>query len=325
MRLDRRLLGWGIFFILLGGVPLVIKAGLVDEALVAQWPLLWPVLLIGWGLGLLLRETRLAVIGGALSAITFGLMGGGALATGFGGVPFAAGCASNPPAAPFASNSGDLGEAATVDIEFSCGSLVVRSTVGTRWAVDGSVRDGLGPTIGASNNLLSISPQRGHGPFDTSGRATWNVSLPTLPGLALGLTLDAGDASVELEGHLSSVSLTVNAGSAHVLLGGTDSLGDVNATVNAGSVVLGLPAGSRSTNVSVNAGSLEVCLPPSAPIRISWAGALASNDFDDQGLTKVDENTWTSPGFDRALPHVELDVSANAGSFSLDRDGTCDA
>ena len=325
MHLDRRLLGWGIFFILLGAVPLAIKAGLVDEAVVAQWPLLWPVLLIGWGLGLLLRETRLAVIGGAVSAITFGLMGGGALATGFGGIPFAAGCTSDAAAAPFVANSGELGEAATVDIEFSCGSLVVRSAVGSGWALDGSDRDGLGPTTGASHDLLSISPHRGHGPFDTSGRATWNVSLPTVPRLALGLTLDAGDASVELEGHLSSVSLTVNAGSAHMLLGGTDSLGDVNATVNAGSVVLGLPAGSRSTNVSINAGSLEVCLPTGAPVRISWSGALASNDFDDQGLTKVDENTWTGPGFDPAQPHLELNVSANAGSFSLDRDGTCDA
>src|SRR4029079_17884090 len=55
MHLDRRLLGWGIFFVLLGAIPLAVRAGLLDRALVGQWPLLWPVLLIGWGLGLLLR------------------------------------------------------------------------------------------------------------------------------------------------------------------------------------------------------------------------------------------------------------------------------
>ena len=84
MHVDRRLLGWGTFFVLLGAIPLATKAGLLDRDLIGQWPLLWPVLLIGWGLGLLLRGTPLALVGGAVSAITFGIMGGGALATGFG-------------------------------------------------------------------------------------------------------------------------------------------------------------------------------------------------------------------------------------------------
>jgi hypothetical protein len=39
---------------------------------------------------------------------------------------------------------------------------------------------------------------------------------------------------------------------------------------------------------------------------------------------KVDEDTWTSVGLDPGQPHLELNVTANAGSFTVDRDGTCD-
>ena len=46
MHVDRRLLGWGLFFVLLGAIPLAIRAGLLDKVVVSQWPLLWPVLLI---------------------------------------------------------------------------------------------------------------------------------------------------------------------------------------------------------------------------------------------------------------------------------------
>jgi len=53
-------------------------------------------------------------------------------------------------------------------------------------------------------------------------------------------------------------------------------------------------------------------------------GALGSNNLDQASLVKVDDNTWTSLRFDESQPHIELQVSANAGSCSLN-DGTCDA
>ncbi len=125
--------------------------------------------------------------------------------------------------------------------------------------------------------------------------------------------------------NLGSVNLTVNAGSARLLLGSASALESVNATVNAGSAVLSLPAGGRSANLSLNAGSLTVCMAPGSPMRVSWGGALGSNDLDAAGLTKVDSNTWESPNLDTAAPFLDLRASANAGSFRLDLDGTCDA
>lgn len=59
MHLDRRFLNWGVFFIVLGGVPLAVQQGLLDRDLAARAWLLWPLLIIAAGVGLLLRRTDL--------------------------------------------------------------------------------------------------------------------------------------------------------------------------------------------------------------------------------------------------------------------------
>lgn len=326
MHADRRLLGWGVFFVLLGAIPLAVRAGLLDKETVAQWPLLWPVLLIGWGLSLLLRGTPVAMLGGAISAITFGVMGGGAIAAGFGGVPFASGCSSPAATKPFVTHTGTLGTQARADLVFNCGTLTVATADGTGWSVAGEDRDGTGPTVESSGGLVSIKSDTNENLFGSSGRSVWNVSIPRSPILALGLTLNAGEGKVDLGGaSISTVSMTLNAGSLALNLSGTAQTGDVNATVNAGSASISLPAGDRAVNMSLNAGSLTVCVPAGTAIRAHWSGALGSNNFDSTGLNEVDNQTWTSSGFAEAQPHIELHVSANAGSFDLEFGEGCAA
>jgi hypothetical protein len=326
MHVDRRLLGWGTFFVLLGAIPLATKAGLLDKDIVAQWPLLWPVLLIGWGLGLLLRGTPVAIVGGVVSAVTFGVMGGGALATGFGGIPFASGCTNTAQQTVFTPRSGELGQSARADIVFSCGTLDVATGDGSTWKVSGSDRDGKGPTIESSSAVVSLKTDADRDFFSNNGRVSWNVTLPRSPALALGVTLNAGDGNLHMAGAtISSATMTLNAGSMTFDLGSATQVGDVNATVNAGSAAVTLPAGDRSVNMSLNAGSLKLCMPAGTPLRVQWSGALGSNNFDNVNLSKVDDETWTSPGFTSNQAHIELHVSANAGSFELQFGGTCDA
>lgn len=253
-------------------------------------------------------------------------MGGGALATGFGGVPFASGCTSATPATAFATRQGELGATAQAEIEFSCGTLSVMTADGAGWSVSGTDRDGKGPTVDASQGSLSIRSGAWRNFFGSSGRADWSVTLPRSPLLAVGLTLNAGDGTVNLDGAaVATLSMTLNAGSLDLDLAGTTQLGDVNATVNAGDGTIDLPAGGRSVNLSLNAGSLEVCLPAGAPIRVNSSGVAASNNLDSLGLIRGEDDTWTSTGFDANQPHLELDVSAVAGSFELSLGGTCGA
>jgi hypothetical protein len=158
------------------------------------------------------------------------------------------------------------------------------------------------------------------------GRVNWNVTLPRSPALALGVTLNAGEGNLNLAGaSISSTTMTLNAGSLTLDLGSAAQVGDVNATLNLGSAAVSLPAGDRSVNMSLNAGSMTLCMPPGTPLRVQWSGNVGSHNFDEVNLTKVDTQTWTSSGFAAGQPHIELHVSANAGSFKLQFGGTCRA
>jgi hypothetical protein len=327
MHLDRRLLGWGVFFILLGAVPLAVRANAVDPDVVGRWPLLWPLILVGWGLGLILRGTSIAWVGGALAAVTLGLMGGGAIATGFSGVPVMTGCGDGP-GQTFQQQTGSFGGAVRMDVEFNCGSLSVATVDGSAWSVGGSDQDGRGPAVdvGADGQISIESRNRGLSLGD--GRATWNVGVPRAPHLELDITLNAGEATVDLSGAtIDAFSLTVNAGSMSADLAAAKALprDGFNATVNAGKATLSLPGFDGTAGLSLNAGSLIVCVPPGTALEVRWSGTFASNDLAANGLVKTGDSTWTTAGFDPAAAHVTLDVSANAGSFNLKQGGTCGA
>jgi hypothetical protein len=323
VHIDRRLLGWGLFLIIVGAIPLLVRGGYLEADLVGEWPSLWPILLIGWGLGLVLRRTPGELLGSAISVAVLGIMVGGLIATGFGGFP-AVGCGDANGGSSFGNRSGTLGENGRVGIEFNCGTLAVKTVDGSDWSIQGTGPDGRGPDVEADLDSVSFTPKEGDFGFFEDG-SEWRIDLPRTPALDLGVTLNAGDGTVDLEGAtLDNVSVTLNAGSFDFALAGSTALSSVSATVNAGSATFDLPAGVGDASMTLNAGSIEMCVPAATPIRVSWSGALGSNNFDSAGLDKVDDGHWRTSGFSGA-DALDLSVSANAGSFSLNLGGPCDA
>jgi hypothetical protein len=68
----------------------------------------------------------------------------------------------------------------------------------------------------------------------------------------------------------------------------------------------------------VNAGSAEVCLPPGTALRVQADNvSLGSTNLGARGLVQQG-STWTTPGFADASVKVDLNVSVNLGSFTLD-------
>lgn len=326
MHLDRRLLGWGLFFILVGAIPLASRAGLLDTALVERWASLWPLLLIGWGLGLLLRRTPIEWFGGAITAIVFGIMGGGLITTGFHGVPGVGGCGDPAAGTTFGTKSGTAVANGKLDLELDCGSLTLRPTADVTWSISGTESQGRAPRVDVEGSTVSIASGARQSIFGDDSRSDWTVDVPRDLDLDLDLTIDAGDANADLgQANLGDIDLTVNAGSANLSFAGSGRLGSVDATVNAGSAQITLPDGSHSASITVNAGSASVCFDPAAPIRVTVNGALGSNNLPDAGLTRVDGHTWTSTGFDPSAPFLDLRVTANVGAFALDRNGVCSA
>jgi hypothetical protein len=322
MQLDRRLVGWGLIFILIGAIPLAVNAGLLDEDLVARWTELWPLLIIAVGVSLVLSRTGAAWVGSLVAGVVVGSMVGGFVATGF---PAIANCGGGT-AHAFQTQSGTLGTTARMNVEFDCGELAITTVDGSGWQLTGRDGDGQSPSVTTSADGVAIKPLARPWTLFSRGKVEWDLAVPRSPTLDFGLTLNAGSGVADLSGaSIASFNVTVNAGSLDATLGSTSASNAVNMTVNAGSANLTTGATSGTFNLSMNAGSLNVCLPAGTMIRVSWQGTLASHDLDALGLVKLDNHTWTSSGFDAGQAHVELDVSANAGSFSLKLGGVCGA
>lgn len=326
MRIRRRFLGWGVFLILAGAVPLLVRGGyLTDETVDRAWNL-WPLILVGIGIGLVLRRTRLEFLGGLVVAATFGLMAGGLLSNGV--VPLTSGvCGQAGGTVAFSARDGDLpAGTSSVDLRLDCGTMTVAMTPGTAWQVAGRDADATGPDIEASDGSLSVRSRRSPGSFlDFGKRETWQVSLPSTPRLDLDLRLDAGSATVDLAGaRLGKLGLELNAGSATVDLSSVASIADLGVGLNAGSLGLTLPNVSMSGSIEANAGAIKLCAPPGAALKLHIGeNIIGSYAYGGHGLVK-EGSTWTTPGFDTAAVRIEIQTVANAGSFTLDPADGCE-
>jgi len=321
MRVDRRFMQVGVFFIALGALPLAVQAGWLDRAAAADATRLWPVLLIAIGLGILLARSPLEVIGSLLSAALIGLFVGGVLAAGVGGL----GCAGGGNGATaFPTSSGTfLGNRAVVDVTVDCGTANLTTTSGTAWSLSGNDDVNRQPTVTATSDHLVIGAGRGGTIFSfRAAQPAWQIQLPTGPNLVVNFGINGGEAHLDLRGaRLDVLEATINAGSARTDLS-TASVGALNATVNAGDLLVALPSSALGGDLTVNAGHLGLCVPPSVGLTIEMSGALSGNNFDSQGLSQ-DGNTWTGPGAATAEIRIHLQITVNAGGVDLNPTGGC--
>lgn len=326
MRIHRGFLGWGIFLILAGSLPLAVRAGYLSTDQVRNVGSLWPLILVGIGVGLVLSRTRFAFLGGFIVAATFGVMVGGFLAGGVAGFG-AGGCGPGTGTTVFQAHDGTFDSSrASVDLELNCGTATVSVATGSAWRVEGEDEAGVGPIVDSTGSFLNVRSRNGNdAPFDLFGkRESWRITLPEATQLDTQLTLNAGSSTVNLAGaNLGRVEATVNAGSATFDLGSVHQIDEIQIGLNAGSLDLTLPNLSMSGSIEVNAGSVQLCAPHGAGLRLQTDESIvASYNFDGHGLIKSG-STWETPGFDAAPVKIELHTQANAGSFSLDPADGC--
>jgi hypothetical protein len=323
VRIDPRTFGWGVFFVVLGSVPLAVRAGLVTSETAGMAWRLWPLILVGAGVGLLLHERRAAAVGGLVVSVTFGLIGGG-LISGSGFDIGAIACGDAHAGGPREARDGTLGANASVSLDQRCGDVNVRMLDGTGWTLAADGGD-LAPDITVSSSEVRIrSSQRhvivfpGFGP-----RESWDVGLPRGSTIDLDTTLNAGTGHLDLRGgHFGVVGTTVNAGDMRIDLGGATA-SSLSLTLNAGSTRIVLPASSVTGSVTVNAGSIELCAAPGVGLRFTTnPNITASYDFGSAGLVQSG-STWTSPDYATAAVRIDLSTTANAGSVALNPKDGC--
>jgi hypothetical protein len=324
MHVRRGFLGWGVFLILTGAIPLLLRFGYLTSDQVGRLWNLWPLVIIGIGIGLILRRTPLDFVGGLIVAATLGLMAGGLLS--IGSIPFSTGiCGQSGDDGAFPTRDGTFAGPASVDLQIDCGDLTVGIGTGSAWRVEGQAADGRGPDIESTGESLSVHSPDASGSFPDFGRReVWRVTLPDAAPIDLDLRLNAGGTTADLGGaRLGNVGLEANAGSATVDLGSVEAIGPIDATLNAGSLGLILPNLSMTGSIQANAGAVRLCAPPGVALRLHTGESLLGGyDYTGHGLVQ-DGSTWSTPGFDTAPVRIELDTAANIGSFKLDPEDGC--
>ncbi len=321
MELDRRFLNWGVFFIVLGAVPLAVHANLITrDVLDGAWRL-WPLILVGLGLGILLRQTPAAIAGGLVVAATFGLVFGAGLAA---GPDVVVGCGGTPGSGAAVDQQGTFGSSADVQIELGCGALDVTTQSGTGWSLHATNSRNQGPELSSSGSNLTLRSNRHNDfPFFDSGRDDWQLALPSSSNLGVSVDLNAAKGTLDFgAAHLNGLSVTVNAGDARADLSSASTDG-LSVTVNAGNASLALPdEADTNGSLTVNAGSLNICAPAGLGLQLNTSQGLAGTNFDSAGLIKSG-NTWTSPGYDAAPHKANLSITVNLGSATLNPSGGC--
>jgi hypothetical protein len=327
MHIRRGYLGWGVFLILAGAVPLAVRSGYLSEDQVGRLWTLWPLILVGIGVGLILGRTRFDFVGGIIVSATFGLMVGGLLSSGIGTFSTGA-CGQAAGTTAFPSRDGTFASSTgSIDVQTDCGTVTVAAAPGDGWRVEGEDAAGSGPDIEATDATLRVRSRDDSGtPFWAFGqRDSWRITVPQAVTTDIDLQLNAGQASVDLSGALiGDLGLQLNGGSGTIDLGSAEAVRQIDFELNAGSVGVTLPHLSMTGTIHANAGAVRLCAQEGVGLRLhTGEGIAASYDYADHGLVQ-DGSTWSSPGFDSAAQKIELQTEANAGSFVLDPEEGCD-
>lgn len=327
MRLDSRFLGWGVFLVVLGAVPLAAGQGLIDRTLLAGVWRLWPLILIGIGLGLVLRGTAAGLLGGLLVAATAGLIAGSALTVGpavVGGCGQRDAAASRQDGEKTIGLGGPLPANGAVYLEFSCGRLTI-TTGGSEWRLEALEPSEREPRIRADQTGLHLAPADDSirfMPFDEEGaQRDWSLTLPTAMRV-LEADVNAADARLDLgEADLRRLTLSINASTARIdLRQATVPTVDLDFNASRGTVLL--PALGTRGELEVNAGDVHLCPAPGVGLQLIVSGALSDTDFRDDGLVRAGER-WRSPDYETAGARVDLTVSANAADVDIVAEADC--
>lgn len=332
MRVDRGYLFWGIFFVLLGAIPLVDREGWIDVGGLGDAVRLWPLVIIGIGVVILFSRSRLALLATVVGALVLGTLAGTALTSFGGGTVFDCIRVGEPQLQRTTAN-GSLDAQAMVRLRMDCGDLAVSTAPGTGWTLDAG-HAGDPPRVESSGRDLSVRPADG-----PPRRQDWAVSLPSVmdtlrvdangSSTTLGLdgatvlrlhaNVNAGDLRIAAPtGRMDVLELKANAGDVHVDAPTAD-IAALDVEANAASVEMSL-GGSVSGSIDGAAMSVRVCVPTDAALQVRTRDDVAfSHDLRATGLVQAGD-VWVRAG---TGARISLTVGGTAASFTLADQGSC--
>lgn len=316
MRIRRGPLFWGFFLVPLGGLPLLVRAGVLDPSTFAQGWRLWPLILVAIGLAIVVGRSRFAALGTAGVAVILGLAAGGALAGGNFWLDAVTDCDFGDRTVEHASQTGEFEGAASLDLDLRCGTVALSTGDIPGWTFDADYR-GQAPILNGNANRLSVRAPNDGG----AQHHDWKLTVAPALLREVKLTTNAANATFDLAGAaLSRVTADVNAGEL-LVDAGSATVDEVDLEMNAGRMRVTLGTGNVNGSFQINAGAIDLCVPDGVALRIHVNDQLTFvHNLGERGLTR-DGERWTRSGSTGGT--IDLDVEGNAASFTLNPTGGC--
>lgn len=286
-----------VLLIAAGALVLAMNFGLVRADIWLDLLTLWPVLLIGAGLSIMLGGSR----GGALlaSGVTLALLAGGAIW--------------------LQSNRTGSSPALTEQIRESAAGL--RSADVT--LAPGAAAVHIEALPAGSTDLIAGTASAGRGgtlqpTFDRDG-ATARFELREQGPVLLGFGNVRGRSWDLAVARDVPLSLAIDAGVGQVVLDLTDvALTDLDLNLGVGQVIATLPAaGKMNVDVDGGVGSFTLRLPAGLAARIKADAGIGAVDLPS-GLDKVDDNQWETEDYDGADDRAVISIDGGIGSIDVE-------
>jgi Domain of unknown function (DUF5668) len=317
MQIRRGLLFGGLFFITVGAIELLVRNGTIDPARLDQAWTLWPLILIGLGIALLLGRSRVAIVGTVIASLAVGVIVGGAIATGGDWIGGFADCGGGARSDDLTtSEAGGFNGPSSVDLSIRCGKLSVSTDPGIGWSFGASYR-GPAPELEATVDSLQIRVPEGGG----LRYQDWTVLAGAQTLARLKVQANGATAAMTLAGaRLEGLDLQANAGDVRV--DGTNAtIQGLDVQVNAARARITLDGGS-SGEMQVNAGAIDLCVPQDASLHLVVKSQITfATNLADSGLTQ-NGNLWTRTGSADG-GSIDLAIQGNAATFTLEPSGGC--
>lgn len=285
-----------VLLIAAGALVLAMNFGLVRADVWLDLVTLWPVLLIGAGLSIMLGGSR---VGALLAAgVTLALLAGGALWLQTNRT------ASSPAQSEAISESAAGLRSAHVTLAPGAAAVHVKALAADSTdLIAGTASAGRGGTLVPNFDRDGATARfelREEGPvllgFGNVRGRTWDLGLAR--DVPLALEIDAGVGQVIVD--LTDIALT-----------------SLDLNLGVGEVIATLPdAGRMDVDVDGGVGSFTLRLPAGLAARIKADAGIGAVDLAD-GLDKVDDDTWETDGYDDADDRATISIDGGIGAIEV--------
>jgi len=318
MRVAKGRLNWGVFFIVLGLIPLAYHQGAITQSQIADSWRLWPLIIVGIGVGFLLSRTPAYFVGGLVVAATLGLIFGSLFAIGPN-----LGCGNGSGSGANVTRSGTFDGSSTVQLNLQCGSATISTSNDGQWHVDANNDGGRYADVTSTSGSLTVKAAKSGGDWFRPGTDTWRIALPTGSEINLNATMDLGEANYTLEGaNLDTASFKMSLGSLKLDLNGAH-LNHLTIDTSLGSAAVELDASNDiSGDLKTSLGSLKLCAPSDLGLQIKSSSSLSSESFAGMGM-HLSNGVWETSNYQTAAHKATFTADTSLGSLELHPAGGC--